>query len=1257
MSQEIKICSDASGCFIGGLSAADTIASDTKMKAPCFIKDGGSSSQFLKADGSSDSNSYTTCIGTVVASDISSFTSCQGDVTGIDAGTAITVTDGTTATPQVAVTSACNTAWNSAKSIADGLTSCAGLACVGDVTGITAGSLIDIDNGTSASPTVNVDLGELVDMTAAINTGQDELVLLDNGAQRRKLFSEVFGSNAYNSTTIPTNTNQLTNGAGFTTCTGTVVAGDLTGLDQSACPGLDCVGDITGINTVAGLSGGVFAGTATLGIDSGTLTPFDQSSCPGLDCVGDITGVAAGSGLTGGGNSGSVTLNIGAGNLIDVAADTVSVDLSELTDGTAAIVPTSDEVVYLDAGSQKRKLFSEIFGSNAYNSTTIPTNTNQLTNGAGFTTCVGDVTGIDAGTAITVTDGTTATPQVAVTSSCNTAWNSAKSIADGLAGCAGLACVGTVTGLTAGTVGIDVGTGATPSVSLDLSELTDMTAAINTGQDELILLDNGAERRKLFSEIFGSNAYNSTTIPTNTNQLTNGAGFTTCTGTLVAGDISGLTSCVGDVTGIDAGTAITITDGTTATPQVAVTGACNTAWNSAKTLADGLTLCPGLACVGTVVSTDLDNLDQSACAGLNCVGNVVSSDLDDLNDLIGCPGLDCVGDVTGVTAGLLLSGGGASGSVTLGLDSGALAGLDQSSCAGILCTGTTTPSNTQTFTNKSGNISQWTNNSGYTTCTGDITGVTAGLLLSGGGASGSVTLGLDSGALEGYASGFVGGNGISLDASDMTEVEVNVDSTVVRTTGNQLIGGIKCFSSNMCTVGDFCAQSRILSGGVDLFDIFCDEAGGGGTTYTGGCGITVFGTLISGCYDSDFQQKVTTNCGSVCLGKCAGKNITEGSGLNNISIGACAACSVTTGDGNISLGKCAGRANVSQTGNVAIGDSALLGNTGGSGNTAIGACAGKCVQGSSNLLFGENAGQGMDSMTDSVAIGRNAMCGSTTIANNDGDRNVAIGMDAMMSVCTGEENVAIGPNAGRPLSTGTSNVFIGACAAGCFTGTPRAITGARNVGLGEAVMYQLGNGTNNFAVGFTALGCNQNGSDNVALGLCAGKRYGSTSAMTTVCDSIFIGPDTKGAASSQTNTIVIGANAVGCGNNTAMIGASNLTVVCSHGSFSTVSDERDKTCICDLEHGLCFIGDLKPKTFNMVTDRDDKEGSISCKRHGFIAQDVIALEGDDNVIINNDNPNRLGYTGEYIIPILVKGMQEQQAIIEDLKERLEVLEG
>ena len=102
------------------------------------------------------------------------------------------------------------------------------------------------------------------------------------------------------------------------------------------------------------------------------------------------------------------------------------------------------------------------------------------------------------------------------------------------------------------------------TISLDLSELTDMTAAVDTAVDELILLDNGAERRKRFAEIFGSAAYQNTSafdaagsaaqaladaiqhsdqgdsdvaslIPTNNNQLTNGAGYVTSSGNTVIG--------------------------------------------------------------------------------------------------------------------------------------------------------------------------------------------------------------------------------------------------------------------------------------------------------------------------------------------------------------------------------------------------------------------------------------------------------------------------------------------------------------------------------------------------------------------------------------------------------------------------------------------------------------------------------------------------------------------------------------------------
>ena len=116
--------------------------------------------------------------------------------------------------------------------------------------------------------------------------------------------------------------------------------------------------------------------------------------------AGDITNVSAGNGLSGGGSSGSVSLAVGAGSLIDVSSNSVSVDLSELTDMTESWNNSADEFVVLDGGSQKRKLSSEIFGSNAFNSTTIPTNNNQLTNGAGYTTNVGDITNVSAGTGI-----------------------------------------------------------------------------------------------------------------------------------------------------------------------------------------------------------------------------------------------------------------------------------------------------------------------------------------------------------------------------------------------------------------------------------------------------------------------------------------------------------------------------------------------------------------------------------------------------------------------------------------------------------------------------------------------------------------------------------------------------------------------------------------------------------------------------------------------------------------------------------------
>ena len=67
------------------------------------------------------------------------------------------------------------------------------------LTGFNAGNLLDLSGST-----FNVDLSELTDMTDSVNSSQDELVLLDNGAQRRKLFSEVGLSSFNNDITAST---------------------------------------------------------------------------------------------------------------------------------------------------------------------------------------------------------------------------------------------------------------------------------------------------------------------------------------------------------------------------------------------------------------------------------------------------------------------------------------------------------------------------------------------------------------------------------------------------------------------------------------------------------------------------------------------------------------------------------------------------------------------------------------------------------------------------------------------------------------------------------------------------------------------------------------------------------------------------------------------------------------------------------------------------------------------------------------------
>ena len=88
---------------------------------------------------------------------------------------------------------------------------------------------------------------------------------------------------------------------------------------------------------------------------------------------GDISGVTAGTGLSGGGTTGTVTLDL---------------DLSELTDMTNTM-DSNDEFIILDGGTAERRKAASEIGLSIFN------------NDSGFTTNVGDITGVTAGNGLT----------------------------------------------------------------------------------------------------------------------------------------------------------------------------------------------------------------------------------------------------------------------------------------------------------------------------------------------------------------------------------------------------------------------------------------------------------------------------------------------------------------------------------------------------------------------------------------------------------------------------------------------------------------------------------------------------------------------------------------------------------------------------------------------------------------------------------------------------------------------------------------
>jgi len=359
-------------------------------------------------------------------------------------------------------------------------------------------------------------------------------------------------------------------------------------------------------------------------------------------------------------------------------------------------------------------------------------------------------------------------------------------------------------------------------------------------------------------------------------------------------------------------------------------------------------------------------------------------------------------------------------------------------------------------------------------------------------------------------------------------------------------------------------------------------------------------------------------------------------GSYNTILGIGAANSITTSSKNTIIGTDAARSwSDNFGGNTVIGYNALRTSSYQVGNaTVVGESAGYlCGNPYSSVIIGASAARNGSSLYGGVAIGQNAA------RNADSTYGIFIGQLAGYDG-GGSFSIAMGYNSAR-AATGGSN-------------------GQHNISLGyESLRYNT-NGNRNVALGSYA-GQNLNGGHyNTAVGYQAGQ------ALTTGANNTMLG---NGAAPSSATV-----------NNEITLGDSNVTSLrCAVTSITSLSDQRDKTEITNLNYGLDFINLLQPREFvwdNRAETRlqqavdengepvvnEDYEPVMETveffsankgkKDFGFIAQEVQVYDDDTLRLIYNENPDKLEMSYGKLVPILVKAVQELSAEIESLKEQL-----
>ena len=502
-----------------------------------------------------------------------------------------------------------------------------------------------------------------------------------------------------------------------------------------------------------------------------------------------------------------------------------------------------------------------------------------------------------------------------------------------------------------------------------------------------------------------------------------------------------------------------------------------------------------------------------------------------------------------------------------------------------------------------------------------------------------------SNVFSGYRTGFSNTTGGQNVFSGYTTGYSNLSGTMNAFTGYQ--------SGYSNTTGSFNSFYGAFSGGINNIGKYNVCIGYSSGYYNDSSDYNVFMG-----YRAGYKHMGDDNDNNIYIGSYAGFGGSSGDlGKNNVFMGSSSGYNNGIGSENIFIGNQAGYSNNSENNNVHIGYQAgrnsnatsnvFLGyrsgyNSDGNYNVFLGTNAGESASGSDgifNVFLGYHAGMINDGGDRNIFIGYAA--GSS---NSDGGNNVCIGNGSGMNNSTGNWNTYLGWNTGLNITTGTSNVFIGAGTGSSFNTSNKLYID--NSGTSSPLIY--GDFSSNFLRfnGYVDI----NSAGDLALQVDGSEAlwfdgtyfswgYGATYNFFN--DPVAIGmisPTYKLQLPNNSNIYYGQARAY---------------------AWTTYSDSRVKKEQDKIQYGMNEIMQLLPKSYNHYSSEFKNDELILKDEYkatiGLIAQEVYEIIPEAVQKPENEGAELWGLDYEKLMPVLIKGIQEQQSEIEKLKKQIDEL--